>query len=227
MKVLLVEDDNSIRKIVELYLQKNGYDVTSTAFGKEGQEFALNDGYDCIIMDVELPDANGIDILKKLRDNDNYTPLLIISATKNVETKVEGLDSGADDYITKPFDFKELLARIKTITRRRNHMDVGDTKEILNCGELTINLLKREFKIGDKTVFLTNNEFNLLTYFIKNKNRIISRKELSENVWRIYFDTQTNFVNVYISYLRKKIREHTDFEYIETIRGEGFRITCS
>jgi DNA-binding response OmpR family regulator len=227
MKVLVVEDDNSIRKIVELYLQKNGYDVTATAFGKEGQDYALKDPYDCIIMDLDLPDANGMDILKKLRDNDNYTPMLIISATKNVETKVEGLDSGADDYLTKPFDFKELMARIKTITRRRNHTEPGETKEVLTCGELTLNLLKREFKIGDQTVFLTNNEFNLLTYFIKNKNRIISRKELSENVWRIYFDTQTNFVNVYISYLRKKIREHTEYEYIETIRGEGFRITCS
>ncbi len=216
--------DHGIQKITRSLLENNGYEVMSVKLGKEGLDLALVKDYDCVVLDTESNDFDGMKIIKSLRDEDIDIPLMMVSENDDVNFKVQGLESGADDYLSKPFDFKEFLARIKSITRRRDRFNTSLNKEILHCGELKLDLLNREFTIRDKSVFLTNNEFNLLTYFMKNKDRVISRKELSERVWRIYFDTQTNFVNVYISYLRKKIREYTDMEYIETVRGEGFRL---
>lgn len=225
MKVLVMEDyDNGIQKITRSVLESNGYDVTTVDLAKNGIDPTFVKNYDCVILDTENDNLDGIDVIKALRDEDLDVPLMMVSANDEIDFKVKGLEFGADDYLAKPFDFKEFLARIKSITRRRNRLLSNGHREILECGELKLDLLNREFTIKDKSIFLTNNEFNLLTYFMKNKGRVISRKELSERVWRIYFDTQTNFVNVYISYLRKKIREVTDFEYIETVRGEGFRL---
>lgn len=216
--------DHGVQRITRSLLENNGYEVMSVELGKEGLDLALVKDYDCVVLDTESDDFDGMKIIKSLRDEDIDVPLMMVSENDDVNYKVQGLESGADDFLAKPFDFKEFLARIKTITRRRDRFNASLNKEILRCGELKLDLLNREFNIRDKSVFLTNNEFNLLTYFMKNKDRVISRKELSERVWRIYFDTQTNFVNVYISYLRKKIREYTEVEYIETVRGEGFRL---
>jgi DNA-binding response OmpR family regulator len=225
MKVLVMEDyDHGVQKITRSLLENNGYEVMSVELGKEGLDLALVKDYDCVVLDTESNDFDGMKIIKSLREEDIDIPLMMVSENDDINFKVQGLESGADDFLAKPFDFKEFLARIKSITRRRDRFNTSINKEILRCGELKLDLLNREFTIRDKSVFLTNNEFNLLTYFMKNKDRVISRKELSERVWRIYFDTQTNFVNVYISYLRKKIREYTDMEYIETVRGEGFRL---
>ena len=223
MKILVIDDDKTIQLMIKSVLKKNGYDVTSVELGKEGRELAAEESFDCIILDMRLPDMDGMEVLKYLRDHKILTPLLILSARDGVESKVKGLHSGADDYLTKPFDFNELLARIEAITRRTIDKVEGQS-EIYKAGELWINLLQREFKIGQHKVFLTNNEFNLMTYFLQHPDRVISKEELSNNVWGIDFDTQTNFVNVYISYLRKKIRDYTSKEYIETIRGEGFRL---
>lgn len=216
--------DHGVQKITRSLLENNGYEVMSVDLGKEGLDLALVKDYDCVVLDTDSNDFDGMKIIKSLRDEDIEIPLMMVSDNDDVSFKVQGLETGADDFLVKPFDFSEFIARIKSITRRRNRYLVNTTKEVLRCGELKLDLLNREFTIRDKSVFLTNNEFNLLTYFMKNKDRVISRKELSERVWRIYFDTQTNFVNVYISYLRKKIREYTDVEYIETVRGEGFRL---
>ncbi len=216
--------DHGVQKITRSLLENNGYEVMSVELGKEGLDLALVKDYDCVVLDTESNDFDGMKIIKSLRDEDIDIPLMMVSENDDINFKVQGLESGADDFLAKPFDFKEFLARIKSITRRRDRFNTSVNKEILRCGELKLDLLNREFTIRDKSVFLTNNEFNLLTYFMKNKDRVVSRKELSERVWRIYFDTQTNFVNVYISYLRKKIREYTDVEYIETVRGEGFRL---
>lgn len=225
MNILVIEDDEVVRTLVQRVLQKNNYTVSVAAEAEEGERLANTQPFDCIILDLALPDKNGLEVCKDLRDRGNKTPILILSARKNIDTKVSGLHSGADDYLTKPFDNKELLARIEAITRRSQQS--SDNSEFLNCGELRINLLKREFTVGGKMVWLTNNEFNLMAYFLQNVDRVIDKEELADKVWGITFDTQTNFINVYVSYLRKKINEITPKEYIQTVRKRGFILTSN
>jgi DNA-binding response OmpR family regulator len=225
MNILVIEDDEVVRTLVQRVLQKNNYTVSVAAEAEEGERLANTQPFDCIILDLALPDKNGLEVCKDLRDRGNKTPILILSARKNIDTKVSGLHSGADDYLTKPFDNKELLARIEAITRRSQQS--SDNSEFLTCGELRINLLKREFTVGGKMVWLTNNEFNLMAYFLQNVDRVVDKEELADKVWGITFDTQTNFINVYVSYLRKKINEITPKEYIQTVRKRGFILTSN
>ncbi len=223
MDVLVIEDDQSVRVLVKAVLEKNGNDVSQADNAADGQELAFNNEYDIIILDLGLPDGDGFEIAKNIRDQDITTPILILSAEQETDVKVKCLKVGADDYLTKPFNPEELMARVEAITRRSTDA-TGD--QVLNCGELEVKLLEREFNVKGTEVDLTNNEFNLLVYLMKNKNRIISQEEIAEKVWDIHFDTQTNYINVYISYLRKKIRDHTDVDYIETVRKKGFVLRC-
>jgi DNA-binding response OmpR family regulator len=225
MNILVIEDDEVVRTLVQRVLQKNNYTVSVAAEAEEGERLADTQPFDCIILDLALPDKNGLEVCKDLRDRGNKTPILILSARKNIDTKVSGLHFGADDYLTKPFDNKELLARIEAITRRSQQS--SESNEHLSCGDLHINLIKREFTVGGKVVWLTNNEFNLMAYFMHNIDRVIDKEELADKVWGITFDTQTNFINVYVSYLRKKINEITPKEYIQTVRKRGFILTSN
>ena len=223
MDVLVIEDDQSVRVLVRAVLEKNGNSVAQADNAADGQELAFNNEYDIIILDLGLPDGNGYDICKNIRDQDITTPVLILSAEQETDVKVKCLKVGADDYLTKPFNPEELMARVEAITRRSTD---ASGEQVLNCGELKVKLLEREFYVDGTEVDLTNNEFNLLVYLLKNKNRIISQEEIAEKVWDIHFDTQTNYINVYISYLRKKIRDHTENDYIETVRKKGFVLRC-
>ncbi len=223
MDVLVIEDDQSVRVLVRAVLEKNGNSVAQADNAADGQELAFNNDYDIIILDLGLPDGNGYDICKNIRDKDITTPVLILSAEQETDVKVKCLKVGADDYLTKPFNPEELMARVEAITRRSTD---ASGEQVLNCGELQVKLLEREFYVDGTEVDLTNNEFNLLVYLLKNKNRIISQEEIAEKVWDIHFDTQTNYINVYISYLRKKIRDHTENDYIETVRKKGFVLRC-
>ncbi len=223
MDVLVIEDDQSVRVLVRAVLEKNGNTVAQADNAADGQELAFNNDYDIIILDLGLPDGNGYDICKNIRDQDITTPVLILSAEQETDVKVKCLKVGADDYLTKPFNPEELMARVEAITRRSTD---ASGEQVLNCGELEVKLLEREFYVDGTEVDLTNNEFNLLVYLLKNKNRIISQEEIAEKVWDIHFDTQTNYINVYISYLRKKIRDHTENDYIETVRKKGFVLRC-
>ncbi len=225
MNILVIEDDEVVRTLVQRVLQKNNYTVSVAAEAEEGERLADTQSFDCIILDLALPDKNGLEVCKDLRDRGNKTPILILSARKNIDTKVSGLHSGADDYLTKPFDNKELLARIEAITRRSQQSN--ENHEVLTCGDLRINLIKREFTVAGKTVWLTNNEFNLMAFFLQNVDRVVDKEELAEKVWGITFDTQTNFINVYVSYLRKKINDITPKEYIQTVRKRGFILTSN
>jgi len=225
MNILVVEDDPTSLKLVKYALEKSSYHVDGAETGLKGLDYANGNKYDCIILDIGLPDISGLDVLKKLRSSGNDTPILLLSSYDNVDTKVEGLESGADDYITKPYEFREMMARLFVITRRKKPSQT-ETQGLLRCGELSVDLLSREFQVNGKVIPLTNNEYSLLIYFLNNPGRVVDRMELSEKVWGISFDTQTNFVNVYLSYLRKKIREETEHEYIQTIRGEGFKLDC-
>lgn len=224
MKILVIEDDRIVRTLVKHVLEKEGHEVSIAERGETGEEIALKEEFDIIILDLGLPDKSGLDVCKVLRENHISTPILILSAYQNTDTKITGLNTGADDYLTKPFDNKELLARIDAIMRR--YKKTGDTNNVFECGELKIDLVNRVFSVRDKKVLLTNNEFNLMAYFLKNPNRILDKDELTNNVWDINFDTNTNFLNVYISYLRKKIEDVTPVNYIQTIRKKGFMLQC-
>lgn len=222
MNILVVEDDPSVRTLVKAVLEHNGNSVHTEDTVASGEKSAVEGNFDMIILDLGLPDGDGYELCKSIRDKSVSTPVLILSGEQEADVKVKCLRVGADDYLTKPFNTEELIARLEAIQRRAESS--GD--QMLICGELKVDLLKREFSINGDKVQLTNNEFNLLVYFIKNKNKVITQEELAEKVWDIHFDTQTNYINVYISYLRKKIREHTEVDYIETIRKKGFTFRC-
>lgn len=222
MNILVVEDDPSVRTLVKAVLEHNGNTVSTEDTVASVEKAAVEGNFDMIILDLGLPDGDGYELCKNIRDKNVITPVLILSGEQEADVKVKCLRVGADDYLTKPFNTEELIARLEAIQRRTEAS--GD--QVLSCGELKVDLLKREFMINSEKVQLTNNEFNLLVYFIKHKNKIITQEELAEKVWDIHFDTQTNYINVYISYLRKKIREHTEVDYIETIRKKGFTFRC-
>lgn len=222
MNILVVEDDPTIRTLVKAILTKNGNKVSLAETASSGEKMAMNGNLDMIILDLRLPDGNGYDVCESIRAKGIKTPVLVLSAEHETDVKVKVLNVGADDYLTKPFNRDELTARIDAIARRSNS---EADKEII-CGGLKVDLIERNLKVNGTEVSLTNNEFNLLVYFLKNRNKIISQEELAENVWDIHFDTQTNYINVYISYLRKKIREYSDRDYIETVRKKGFVLKC-
>lgn len=225
MKILVIEDDPTVRTLVKAVLEHRGNQVSVAETASEGEKIALADPFDMIILDLRLPDGNGYDVCSRIRDKEISTPVLVLSAEHETDVKVKVLNAGADDYLTKPFNSDELMARIEAIARRSSN-SIEEEKELI-CGELKIDLIKRRLLLNGAEVNLTNNEFNLLVYFIKNKGRVISQEELAKNVWDIHFDTQTNYINVYISYLRKKIRAHSEENYIKTVRKKGFVFQCS
>lgn len=223
MKALIIDDDPSVRTLVKTVLKRNGYEVDVAHTATQGQKLALSDSYNIVVLDLGLPDGEGVDLCQNIREEGITTPVLILSADQETDMKVQCLRVGADDYLTKPFDTDELVARIEAISRRTNEQG---NDQVLRCGALEVQMLEREFYVNDTEVDLTNNEYNLLVYLLKNKNKIVTQEQIAENVWDIHFDTQTNYINVYISYLRKKIRNHAEREYIDTVRKKGFTIRC-
>lgn len=223
LEILVVEDDPTIQTLVKAILSRDGNHVTVAKTAEEGESCIQNERYDMILLDLRLPDGNGYDMCHDLRESGITTPVLFLSAEHETDVKIKCLKVGADDYLTKPFNSEELLARIEAIVRRSSSR--GNDSELV-CGIVKVDQVGRVAYVKEEEIQLTNNEFNLLVYFIKNPNRVISQEELARNVWDIHFDTQTNYINVYISYLRKKIREKTDKEFIETIRKKGFRFRC-
>lgn len=221
MKILLVEDDKVVGSLVKNLFEKSNFsvDIATTGFG--GIEQGFKNTYDCIILDLGLPDVDGLEICKKLRSGNINTPIIILSSYDATNIKVSGLDFGADDYLTKPFDNLELKARTEALIRRYKSQRL---QESYKYRELETNVVSRKFFVNDKEVELTNNEFDILQYLIKNPERIISIEELSHSIWGDSFDKQTNYINVYMSYIRKKIKQHTDVNYIKTIRKRGFEL---
>lgn len=222
MNILIVEDDPTARLLVKKALEYHGGNVTEAGTASEGTKLCKKAAHDMIILDLMLPDGNGYDICSALRKDGIKTPVLILSADQDVDSKVKNLNAGADDYLTKPFSIEELLARIEAIKRRSEL--TAETEYV--CGELKIDLIERVLRVAGNKVELTKSEFNLLSYLVMNRGRAVSQDELAKNVWGIGFDTQTNYINVYISYLRKKIAKYTDAKYIRTIRKMGFKVVC-
>lgn len=189
--------------------------------GLSGKELALTRKYDLIISDIILPNLDGRQLCKELRQAGNQTPLLMLTALGGADHVVEGLDSGADDYLTKPFEFKELLARIRSLTKR---VQASSADRILTAEDLSMDLQTRQVQRGSTHISLTAKEFALLEYLLRNKGRVISKAELAKNVWKIDFDTGTNMVEVYVNYLRRKVDKEFERKLIQTQFGMGYII---
>jgi two-component system copper resistance phosphate regulon response regulator CusR len=219
MKILLVEDEQKVASFIKKGLEEQTYIVDQAFDGLMGKKLALNYKYDLIIMDVILPGISGIKLCKEVRKVDKKVPILLLTALGTTEDKVEGLDAGADDYLTKPFKFQELLARIRALARRKNN---PITSEIFSIADLEMNTTAKTVKRNGQLINLTAREFFLLEFFLKNIGRVLSRAEIAENIWEISFDTGTNIVDVYINYLRNKIDKGFSPKLIHTVIGMGY-----
>ncbi len=218
MRVLVIEDEQKMADLIKRGLEEEGMEVETAYDGEAGLAAGKKSDHDLIILDLGLPGRNGLDVSRELREAGIKTPVLILTAQDSTEMKVKGLDSGADDYLTKPFAFSEMLARIRALQRRTQSEDT--TK--LQIGDLTLNLINRRASRAGNEVQLTNKEFSLLEFFMRHPDEILSREILSEKVWEETFDTLTNVIDVYINYLRNKIDRHYEPRLIHTVRGVGY-----
>ncbi len=219
MRILLVEDDPEIARFVVRGLKRETFAVDHAKNGEDGLHLALTEDYDAAVVDIMLPRLDGISLIRKLRSAGRNTPVIILSAKRSTEEKVEGLQSGSDDYLAKPFSFTELLARIQALIRRAT--GTPETTR-LRVGDLHLDLLKREVTRAGRTIILQPREFSLLEYLMRNAGRVVSKTIIIEHVWDYNFEPQTNIVEVSISRLRNKIDRDFDQPMIHTIRGAGY-----
>ena len=218
MRILIIEDEKKVAGFLKNGLKEEGYAVDDAFDGQSGFDLAVENEYDIIILDLMLPGLDGITLCKKLREQGNHTPILMLTAREAVKDRVIGLDSGADDYMTKPFAFEELLARIRVILRKR-----PVTQELkLEIGDLVLDLITHKVRRGGDEIELTTKEYALLEFLMRNAGTIVTRTMISEHVWDINFETFTNVIDVYINYLRNKIDRDHDEKLIHTVRGRGY-----
>ncbi len=220
MRLLIIEDEEGLRTGLKLTLEKQGYVVDTAENGEEGLEYALSAIYDALILDIMMPFLNGYEVLKQLRHKKIKTPVLLLSAKSEIEDKVVGLDIGADDYLTKPFDTKELVARIRALTRRNN--EINDS--LVEFEDLTLNLVSKDLICKQKSVHLGAKEFQLLEVFFLNKNAVLSKELLFDKVWGFSDESDYNNVEVYISFIRKKLIYLETKVQIKAIRHLGYRL---
>src|SRR5687767_6953593 len=220
IKILLAEDEKKIADVLQQGLSEQQYLVTLAYDGNVAKELIDSQQFDLIILDINLPGINGYDLCRHIRNRDEKIPVIMLTAMSSLSDKLEGFDAGADDYILKPFDFKELLVRIKALLKRIHRHVVPGT--ILKVSDVVMNLENKEVKRGGKTITLTAKEFQLLEYFVKNKNRTVSRADIALNVWDLDFDTKTNVIDVYVNFLRKKLEKDGMSRLIHTQVGMGY-----
>ncbi len=218
MRILVVEDEEKIAKFIKRGLKEEGYSVDVSFDGKEGYFLAGTNDYDLIVLDLMLPQMDGLTICRKLRSENNSTPILMLTAKDTIKDKVIGLDSGADDYLLKPFAFEEFLARVRVLLRKT---DAGVSTQI-KVGDLIMDLLTHKVLRSGKEINLTVKEYALLEYLMRNEGVLVTRTMISEHVWDINFDTFTNVIDVYINYLRNKIDHGFEHKMIATVRGRGY-----
>jgi DNA-binding response OmpR family regulator len=229
MEILVIEDEIKVAEVLKRGLIEEGYKVDNAFDGKTGLEMAITGTYDIILLDINLPLINGLDLCKRLREKDEVTPVLMLTALGMSDDIVNGLEAGADDYLPKPFRFNELYARIKALTRRKKitvtipKKNEGST-DIFMLEDLQIDFDAREIKRGGKSIQLTAREYALLEYLARNAGKVRSRREIAESVWGLDFETGTNFIDVYINYLRNKIDKPFDKKLIQTITGFGYAL---
>ncbi len=220
MKILIVEDEKRVSQFLKKGFQEESYIVEVAPDGEQGITLARSGDFDAIILDIMLPKKNGFEVLKELRKSKLTTPVLVLSSKGEVEDRVEGLNIGADDYLPKPFAFSEVLARVRSLVRRQS---IGeDRSSILTLADLKVDLLSRKVSRSGKDIVLTNKEFQLLEHLLRNKGRVLSRVLLTEQIWDMNFDTETNIVDVVINRLRRKIDDGFSPPLIHTVRGVGY-----
>ncbi len=218
MKILIIEDDQILAKNLKEVLVKDGFAV-DVAFSKDGGlvETEVNE-YDCVVLDINLPDGSGFDLLKELRQSENQTPVIIVTARGEVEDRVKGLNLGADDYVPKPIDSNELIARIRAVIRRNSQSALP----VISIGDLVVKPAEHLAKVGNNTLDLTAKEFAVLEYLAQHSGQAVTRTMLMEHIWGSDFDTLSNVIDVYIRNLRRKLEKHSKDKLITTIRGKGY-----
>lgn len=221
MKILIIEDDKRVAELIQRGLEEQSFIPDLAYDGLSGKKLALQNNYDLIITDIILPKMDGLDLCKEIRQTKPDTPIIMLTALGTTDDKVEGFDAGADDYLVKPFEMRELLVRIRALLKR-NNKNANNTGFTLKVADLEMNLHTKIVKRDNTEINLTPKEFKLLEYMMQNPGRVLSRVEIAEKVWDTHFDTGTNFIDVYINYLRKKIDKDFDKKLIQTKSGMGF-----
>ncbi|WIV12956.1 response regulator transcription factor [Proteiniborus sp. MB09-C3] len=222
-RILIIEDEEKIARFIELELKYEGYEVEKAFNGRDGLKLATTQPFDLVLLDIMLPALNGLEVLRRIRKSSDL-PVILLTARDAVVDKVTGLDGGADDYITKPFAIEELLARIRATLRKKSNNNATKTLSELIAGELSLDPIRREVKVGDNLLDLTKKEFDLLHYLLENKNIVVSRETLLQHIWGYDFSGGTNAVDVYIRYLRSKVEEPFGLKLLHTVRGVGYVI---
>jgi len=220
-RILIVEDEKKIADTLKFGLNEKGFNVDVAYDGNLGHRLFCANDYDIIILDINLPEMNGYDLCKAIRSKNQAVPVLMLTSMRALNDKIEGYNAGADDYMVKPFEFKELVLKINSLLKRSIHQNfpVGN---VLKASDLEMNLDSKEVKRNNKIINLTAKEFQLLEYLLRNKNRLVSRVDIAINVWDIDFETNTNVIDVYISYLRNKVDKHSQHKLIQTHVGMGY-----
>ncbi|HCX65928.1 MAG TPA: DNA-binding response regulator [Eubacteriaceae bacterium] len=224
MKILIVEDEKKIARFLQLELQYEGYSVDIALDGREGLKKAESTDYDVVVLDIMLPMLSGMEVCRRLRQMKNKVPIIMLTAKDDVSDKVMGLDTGADDYMTKPFAIEELLARIRVLIKRKNEKE-ENTNELLTTGPLTLDRKKHVVQCRGENIDLTKKEFELLEYLMENENIVLTRDQIVEKVWGYDYCGETNVTDVYVRYLRSKIDQKFDMEFIKTVRGVGYKLS--
>jgi heavy metal response regulator len=222
VRILVIEDEKKVASFVKRGLEEEGYAVDVAADGEEGLAVALERVHDLIILDIRLPRMDGLQVLKALRRDRVAAPVLLLTVRATIEDKVLGLDAGADDYLTKPFAFQELVARMRALLRRRAEVEPA----VLRVGDLVLDPSRRTVTRGGTKIDLTPREFTLLDYFMRNPGRVLTRTMIAERVWDYSFDTSTNVIDVYVNYLRKKIDADRESKRLRTVRGVGYMLAA-
>ncbi len=220
MRILLAEDERDMNMLITKILKKEGYSVDSCFDGEEALEYLRGADYDAAILDIMMPKKDGYKVVEELRNRGSEIPVIFLTAKDGIQDRVKGLDIGADDYLIKPFDFDELLARIRAMTRRRG----AHTSSIIKIGDLEIDTAGRSVKRGSRNIELSAREFSILEYLAANKGRVLSREQIESHVWNYEYEGGTNVVDVYISYLRKKIDAAGETKLIHTVWGTGWTL---
>lgn len=220
MRVLVVEDQERINSFICKGLKEQGFVVDTTDNGDDGYALAITEPYDAIVLDIMLPGRDGLSILKNLRKRDNAVPVILLTARAELDERLEGLNLGADDYLTKPFYIEELIARLHTVVRRAS----GEPSHLLKAEDLLMDLVQHSVSRGGEEINLSMREFSLLEFLMRSPGRVLSRMQICEHVWNYTFDPDTNLVDVYIQRIRKKIDKEFDIKLVETVRGVGYRI---
>lgn len=221
MKILIIEDDNRLAELIKRGLEEQGFEIDLAYDGVTGLKLFSQYSYHMVITDIILPKKDGLTVCMEIREINSNIPILMLTALGTTDDKIEGFDAGADDYLVKPFEMRELIARIRAMLKRQP-VEVSAQASVLKYADLEMNLHTKMVKREDHAINLTPKEFNLLKFMLENPERVLSRAEISEKVWETHFDTGTNFIDVYINYLRKKIDKDFKSKLIHTKSGMGF-----